>query len=539
MISLVRHNVRNARRVVAKRQADLVQAHLVDAGYDDFIPHVARVTEPSILLGTAEDSAGRPVAVPMSVGDLATHMLVTGATGTGKTTFASWLLANAMRHGFATGTLDCKAGYHELALRFAAATAYHMPARERAAFIRRLVVVNPFGETLVPLNVCRVPPGSTAEMMSYDIAMVLQKLFDGSPMGFQSGNILQNLLLLLSETGLSIIEGADVLEDALLRNALLARVSNREVREFFGRTYATVPAGSRDAIVTRLRSLARAESLKLMLGAEELLDFQGVFDRGAPLCIFLGMGQGVAEELVDILGTLILQLVFQGARGGAVNRRKPYLLIADEFFHLLDIPELAKRFERGLDALRAFGVHLGLVMHQLSQVPAPLQYAIQTHCSLQALFRTSGRNAQLFAESLPETDPDVVREALKRTGRMPARFEMRAQIVERLTRLPDRTCYLCDRRKPYRPLKLRVPDVPAPHVLAGLTERELEAFMEDHGIAAGGLGLPRTTLKRQIDERQRRLRELVNPPIVVQTPPAEEATPGASSNGHSHRSRIG
>jgi hypothetical protein len=473
----------------------------------------------------------------MSMSDLATHMLVTGATGTGKTTFATWLLANAMQHGFASGTLDCKAGFHELALRYAAATAYQLPARERAVFIRRLVVVNPFGETLVPLNVCRVPPGSTAEMMSYDIGIVLQKLFDGTTMGFQSGNILQNLLLLLSETELTIMEGADVLEDALLRNALLARVSNREVREFFGRTYATVPAGSRDAIVTRLRSLARAESLKLMLGADELLDFQGVFDRGDPLFIFLGMGQGVAEELVDILGTLILQLLFQGARGGAVNRRQPYLLIADEFFHLLNIQELARRFERGLDALRAFGVHLGLVMHQLSQVPASLQYAIQTHCSLQALFRTSNRNAQLFAEALPDTDPDVIREALRRTGRVPARFEMRAQIAERLTRLPDRTCYLADRRKPYRPLKLRVPDVPPPHRIAGLTERELERFMADHGIDAGGLGLPRATLKRQLEERRRRLRDLVNPPIMVQTSP-EMVEPASSSNGHGHRPRI-
>jgi hypothetical protein len=242
---------------------------------------------------------------------------------------------------------------------------------------------------------------------------------------------------------------------------------------------------------------------------------------------------------VDLLATLILQLTFQGIRAGEVNRREPYLLIADEFFHLIDTLELARRFERGLDSFRAFGVHLGLVMHQLSQVPGPLQAAIQTHCSLQFIFRAAGRSAQLFSECLPDTDPQVVRDALRRSGRVPARFEMRSQLVERLTRLPDRECYLYDRRKPYRALKLRVPDLPTPHAAAGLSERDLEQFMADEGIGAGGLGLSRATLREQLRARAARLRELVNPPIVVQNAPPEPPQDGPPADGRRRSARLG
>lgn len=538
MFSILRHDVPKARNTVAARHADLVRTHLVDGGYDDFLPHMSRVGDPSILLGTTEDSAGKPVPVRMPLDDLATHLLITGATGSGKTSFATWLLASAMRNGLPVSSLDCKSGFHDLVLRWAAVHAYGLPRNERAAFIRRLVVVNPFGENLVPLNICRVPPGTTPEAHSYDMGLVLSKLFEGTALGFQSVNILRQLVLFLGETGLSLMEAPEVLGNELLRLALLARVENPAVKEFFGRTYASVPAGSKDAILTRLGSLAIAEPLRLMLGAEDLVDFKGIFDRGDPLCIFLGMGPGVPQELVEILGALILELVFQGIRGGEVNRRQPRLFLADEFFHLLDVPDLAKRFERGLDAFRSFGCHLGLVMHQLSQVPGPLQQAIQTHCVLRAVFRTSSRNAQIFADDLPDTDPDIVREAIRRTGRVPARFEMRAQLTERLTRLPDRTCYLSDKRKLHRSLKLRVPDLPTPHAAAGLTERELERFITDEGIGAGGLGQSRTALKTQLEARRARLRELMNPPIVMHTVPTETVEAG-SSNGHGHRPRIG
>jgi len=352
-------------------------------------------------------------------------------------------------------------------------------------------------------------------------------------MGFQMENLLRHLLLLLMESELTLVEAPLILQDEIVRGLLVARSQHPMVREFFMRTFLSVPNASKDALLTRLQALVLPENLRLMLGADDLIDFAGTFDRGDPLFVFLGMGHGVPQELVEILGTLILQLVFQGAAGGSLRRRRPYLVIADEFFHLIDVPALAKRFERGLASLAGFGVHLGLVMHQFGQVPPTLRDAILQHCDLVAVFRAQARNTQAFGDILPESDPEVVRQGFRRSGRAPARHEIRAQLLERMNNLPDRMCYWYDRRKPYRAVKLRVPDVPEPHEAAGLTVRAFEEFVENSGIRAGGRGLPKAELRRQIEARRRRLLELVRPPVEVLTAaPVAEGTKGGATNGH-------
>lgn len=528
-----------ARAYLASRAGAEALSVLREAGYDDFVPHAGHDRETSILLGTAEDASRRPVKIQMPVGDLAAHMLIQGATGSGKTSFATWLLAKALQAGLPVGTVDCKAGFHDAAIAWAAVTACRMEPEKRAAFLDRLVVVNPFSDSLVPLNICRVPPGGSIETQAYDVALVLSRLFD-SQMGFQMENLLRHLLLLLMEANLTLVEAPLILQDEILRGILVERSENPMVQEFFRRTFTAVPSSSRDAVLTRLQALVLPENLRLMLGADELLDFRAVLDRGDPMFLFLGMGPGVPQELVEILGALILQLLFQGATAGGVGKRRPYLLVADEFFHLVDVPVLATRFERALASLRGFGVHLALVMHQFSQVPGSLREAILQHCDLIGLFRTSSRNAQYFGEFLPDTDPEIVREALRRHGRPPARHEVKLQLLERLQRLSDRTCYWYDRRKPYRAVKLRVPDVPRPHEAAGISERELERFIAEQGIGLTGRAIPKADLRRQIQARMERLRALLRPPIeLVRREPPGEDLPPAPPGARPRRPKVG
>jgi hypothetical protein len=537
--------------LLRRRRLDEVKAHAwvaeqataefreLVADYDAFVSHAAEIKDPALLIGTARDSAGNEVPIRLSLDDLFCHWLVSGGTGTGKTTFVTGVVGALLRTGHPAGVLDCKSGFFDAALHLAGAIACGMDATARAAFVRRLVVVNPFGEALVPLNVCRLLPGTSAEVQAYEVALALSRLFDAS-MGFQMENILRHLLLLLIESGLTLVEAPYVLQDELLRGLLAERSGFPAVREFFGRRFASVPQASKDALLARIESLLLPENLRLMLGADDLVNLPGAFDRGDPLFIFLGKGPGVPEEQVEVMGSLILQLLFQAAYAG--KGRRPYQLVCDEFFHLIDAPGLGKRFEMGLTSLRSYGVTLGLVMHQFSQVPGGLREAILGNCDLVATFRTSGRNAQFFGDFLPETDPEGIRESLRRTGRPPGKFEVKGQLVERLQRLPNRHCYWYDRRKPHRAVLVRVPDLPPPHKMAGLTETQLEELMSASGIRTGGAALSKSTLRSQIEARRQRLRELVHPPIRVSEteggdPGPEPPTQAASSR--QRRPRLG
>jgi hypothetical protein len=233
--------------------------------------------------------------------------------------------------------------------------------------------------------------------------------------------------------------------------------------------------------------------------------------------MFLGKGPGVPEEQVEVVGSLLLQLLFQGAFASDNNRRRPYQLVCDEFFHLLDAPNLGKRFETALTTLRSFRVHVSLVMQNFSQISGTLRDTILGNCDVMAIFRTSSRNAQYFGDFLPELDPEIVEKALQKTGKPPHRMEVRSQLTERIQRLPDRHCYFYDRRRPYRALLLRVPDVPHPHEPIHISREKLAEFMTAQGICQGRAGLSKAVLRGQIEARRARLQALLQP-AEIRTP---------------------
>jgi hypothetical protein len=275
-----------------------------------------------------------------------------------------------------------------------------------------------------------------------------------------------------------------------------------------------------------------AENIKLMLGADDLIDLKAVLDKGQPLFMFFGKGNGAPEEQVAVLASLVLQLLFQAAFNTKSGKRRPYQIILDEFFHLLDAPALEKRFETALTTLRSFGVMLSLVMHNFSQVSGALRESILNNCDYTAVFRTHSRNAQFFGDFLPELDPEIVAETLRKTGRPPAKHEVRAHLISRLQQLPNRHCYFYDKQKPYRALLLRVPDVPSPEKAAGISEHALDDFMRREGVFLGGYALPKEELCRQIEERKNRIDSLTQfPPVHLSPEPEHNDAPAGTTIG--------
>jgi len=524
------------RRHVDRHKARHYLATVADANfrsamaeYDAFVPTMAAVRPPSFRVGTANDSAGQPVSIQLSLAELTSHWLVQGGTGTGKTTFVTSLIAERFRLGLPCGVFDCKAGFFDAAVEWLGAIAYRLPPVARAELVRRLAVVNPFAETLVPLNVCRPPSRVSPEVQAYDVTLALARLFDLG-LSFHMENILRHLLLLLMSANLTLAEAPLVLDDEVLRSILVERCGNTILKDFFFRTYASLPQSSKTALLVRLQALLLPENLRLMLGADEMVDFIGIIQRGDPLLVFLGKGIGVPEEQVDLIGSLVLQLLLQAAYATSGRDHRPYLVVLDEFFHLLAAPNLADRFCTGLTTLRSFGVQLGLVMHNFSQVVPALRETMLANCDLMALFRTSARNAEFFGDFLPDRDPEFEGSQASAVSRT----EIRRLLSERLQRLPNRECFWYDRRQPYRALRVRVPDVPEPHDAVGITRSELDRFIDEQRLNIGGVALPKTVLRQQLAARQARIRALLHPPVRLHTPDP----PPPSSSGRTPRAVV-
>jgi hypothetical protein len=258
-------------------------------GYDAFVQHMEKVSDPSILIGTAKDSLSNNVLVRIPTNAIHRNLLITGATGSGKTSFATSIFCQAVGQNYPIAVADFKSGFFGIALRWAAANGYRLNSARRQQFIQSLAVVNPFGEELVPLNVCKVIPGSTPETQAYDVCLALSRLFSGD-VGFQMQNILHHLLLLLTEARLTLVEAPFIMRDQLLRDILVKRSTNPSVKEFFLRDFSSVPSASKLALLTRIQNLLLAKNIKLMLGADDLIDITAILDKGHPLFMFLGKG---------------------------------------------------------------------------------------------------------------------------------------------------------------------------------------------------------------------------------------------------------
>lgn len=465
---------------------------------------------PSITIGTARGPDGDAVPVNMSAGYRG-HATILGTTGSGKTKSSEHQFAERLWLGGGVGEVDFKNDLHPTCLRWAGAYAYELPEAQRPAFIRRLAIVNPFAaDALPPFNVCQEFAGWSREVQAYEVTKSLSRLFDQG-LTFHGENVLRHLLILLMEQRLSLVEAPDVLQDELLRAMLVEHSRNDGVREFFHRTYAEVPLVAKQALCTRLQSLLLPENVRLMLGADSIIDLRTILDRGQPLLAFFGKGGGVPEEQAEMLAGLFLNLFFQAAYSTS-GRTRPYTMMLDEFFHILT-PALTRRFNSALTTLRSYGVNLMLILHTFSQVEASLRETILGNCDALGIFRTSGKNAEWLGDFLPNHDPELAAAMLRRSGEFPSSRTMRAAMIERLQRLPNRQCFWYDRRQPHRAILMRVPDVPEPHEAVRLSAGELDRFIQDNAIHVGGYALPKTVLRGQIAARQERLRQLMRPPI--------------------------
>src|SRR2546426_194926 len=166
-------NRRSDHDKAVRRVQDFAENDLRDAmaAYDAFVPQ-ARQVKDGLLLGTARSSQGEEIPLRLPWDREYAHWLVQGGTGTGKTTWVASLLDQELKAGRPFGVIDCKGDLFDAVLRQTSAFA---EASGGDALGKRVVVINPFSDALVPLNVCRPIPGSSAEVQAYEITLALSR----------------------------------------------------------------------------------------------------------------------------------------------------------------------------------------------------------------------------------------------------------------------------------------------------------------------------------------------------------------------------
>lgn len=225
-------------------------------------------------------------------------------------------------------------------------------------------------------------------------------------------NVATAALVVLIENGLTLIDMHRLLVDPDWREALLERVSNREVAGFFHDRY---DRWGRDAPLLRESTLNKVAAftfnphLRLVLGQrEDRLDLRRVMDEGRVLLVDLGRCDGETRRL---LGSLLVTGLEQAAASRhdlPGEARRPCYAYVDEFQDFAANPGSVKSLAQILSECRKFGLHLTLAHQSLSQLSERMLGAIG-NVQTKVIFGVSRRDAEWFAREVGWVDTGAVK----------------------------------------------------------------------------------------------------------------------------------
>lgn len=430
---------------------------------------LARAPAHALTLGEFREGAQRGAALRASMRDLLAHQHVVGASGSGKSYFVLHELI-ALLEGRALNSLlvlDMKGELAELLTDHALPMiASKLPAQEADAFLRRIVVIDPFSPThLPPLNVLVRDPGLPIAIQARDVAECFEAATESSVTS-RMETILDWVLRLVIEVGGSFHAVRRALQEPAVLEGLVRESKDADTIRYFVMRFPVEPKASKLALLARLDRFLALPETQLTMGAAVSLDFDQLL-RDRIVIVSLGRApaglQSVARFFAMVILTRLTRAIF---RLPPRSQGFASLLVADEWQLALN-PALALEFESILTLARSRGVHLWLAHQQLSQLDrhgAALKSVVLGQCAQQAVFRLAPEDARSFRSLFPATGTMRRRAGAVASNASP--FLSGSEEVEArmnaASRLPNREGYWFDRRKPWGALPFKSADLVLP-----------------------------------------------------------------------------
>jgi len=339
----------------------------------------------------------------------ATHIVLLGRTGTGKSSLIRWFCEQDIKADRGFLVFDIHGELTPLLLAIIAAE----EARRGEDLSSKVIVVDPAdAEFSVGLNPLDVPLGEDAFLHVSQFGEVLEHRWGLQAFGARTAELLRNALLVLAENSLTILELDPLLTEPSFRRQCLARVRNPEVRHYFEHRYETVTdpmqAVLREPILNKTSAFTADPRFRFIVGQRHSsFSLAEAMDEGKWIVANLAKGRLGAEAIT--LGALLLTSAKHAAF--ARTSRELFTVYADEVQNLVGY---GGDLETMLGEVRKFGLSICTANQYLDQLPTDMRaalLAIGTHI----FFPLSPPDAQSVAAALDGGKP--LAERLKNLSR--------------------------------------------------------------------------------------------------------------------------
>src|SRR5579859_7625685 len=374
------------------------------------------------------------------VKDRITHFYCIGTTGQGKSKFLETLIVSDILAGRGCGLVDPHTDLARDTLAHLLSEGFFKSEAQR----QRVIYFDPTRiDYAIPFNVLKTPttPYALAQQVIEAFRRTWPQSLEEAP---RFTNIALASLLVLIETGRSLIDMAELLTSKSLREQLLAQVHDPQLIDFFHMRFDQWGREGPlmiESTLNKVSAFSFNPYLKHILGASNnRLDFRAIMDSGQVLIVDLGNCDGETRRLV---GSLVVTGMEQAAlsRKDQTSGRRPFYLFMDEFQDFCAGDGAAKTLAQILSECRKFGLHLHLAHQTLGQVQHRVSSALG-NVGIKVVFSVDREDAEVMAKKLFEVDTVEVKHDAQTDTQHPL-YSPLAEQWERATaaiqNLPPRT----------------------------------------------------------------------------------------------------
>lgn len=355
----------------------------------------------NMVLGSARSAFGTKgtTRVALTDQDRRRHSLISGSSGSGKTVAALGYCVQDIIAGRPFALFDSHDAVPKILAVVARLASKGLLSPKQ---LERISVIAPGArDWTVTFNPTAVDDPVRSTEQGFLLLQVFRELW-GQSFGAQTTELMNNILILISERGLTLKHLQSLLRDARQLRTHVDRSINPEVREYFQQRYLPLSDRKRyqisEPVLNKVTLLFADPRLSAMLGqAKSDVDFEEAIKNRRTILVDLNKGQ--LQSNVSLLGSLLLfkfqQALFaQGIIPEAL--RTTYGLVIDEFASYCSRQVIEPLLNEG----RKYGLALTLITQAMGSIDRDLIDSVRTNCMTRLAFRQSPEDARFAVAGL-------------------------------------------------------------------------------------------------------------------------------------------